>query len=175
MTLWTVICQAPKSVGFFQARILEWVAISSSRGSSQPRDQTHVSCLAGGFSTTEPPGKPVFSIYIYDLQCSSAVGWILVLFEITVGSGKPESLLLQGGWWEWWACPLKMTSSRQHCTVLGRSLAWSKAAMLWEDTSRKHCWQYPSDGDSLDVHTEGWVKRTWHIRHNGALHSHQKD
>ena len=28
-----------------QARILEWVAISSSRESSQPRDQTHVSCI----------------------------------------------------------------------------------------------------------------------------------
>ena len=37
-----------------QARILEWVAISSSRGSSQPRDWTHISCiscLAGGFFT----------------------------------------------------------------------------------------------------------------------------
>ena len=34
-----------------QARILEWVAISSSRGSSQPKDQTHVSCIAGGFFT----------------------------------------------------------------------------------------------------------------------------
>jgi len=31
-------------LGILQARILEWVAISSSRGSSQPRDQTHVSC-----------------------------------------------------------------------------------------------------------------------------------
>ena len=41
-----------------QARILEWIAISFSRGSSWPRDQTHVSCLAGGFFTTEPPGKP---------------------------------------------------------------------------------------------------------------------
>ena len=29
--------------GIFQARILEWVAISSSRGSSQHRDQTHIS------------------------------------------------------------------------------------------------------------------------------------
>ena len=34
--------------GILQARILEWVAISSSRGSSQPRDQTQVSCIAGG-------------------------------------------------------------------------------------------------------------------------------
>ena len=31
---------------FFQARILEWVAISSSGGSSQPRDGTHVSCVS---------------------------------------------------------------------------------------------------------------------------------
>ena len=31
--------------GIFQARILEWVAISFSRGSSQPRDQTQVSCI----------------------------------------------------------------------------------------------------------------------------------
>ena len=33
--------------GIFQARILEWVAISFSRGSSQPRDQTRVSCIVG--------------------------------------------------------------------------------------------------------------------------------
>ena len=36
---------------FLQTRILEWVAISFSIGSSQPRDQTHVSCIAGGFFT----------------------------------------------------------------------------------------------------------------------------
>ena len=35
--------------GILQARILEWVAISSSRGSSWPRDQTCVSCVAGRF------------------------------------------------------------------------------------------------------------------------------
>ena len=34
--------------GILQARILEWVAISFSRGSSQPRDQTRVSHIAGG-------------------------------------------------------------------------------------------------------------------------------
>ena len=37
--------------GIFQARILEWVAISFSRGSSQPRNQTQVSCIAGRFFT----------------------------------------------------------------------------------------------------------------------------
>ena len=39
-------------------RILEWVAIPFSRGSSPPRDRTQVSCTAGEFFTTEPPGKP---------------------------------------------------------------------------------------------------------------------
>ena len=46
--------------GILQARILEWVAISSSRASSWPRDQTHVSCVsctADRLFTTEPPGK----------------------------------------------------------------------------------------------------------------------
>ena len=49
--------------GIFQARILEWVAISSSRASSQPRDRTCVSlfpALAGKFFTTVPPGKMPF-------------------------------------------------------------------------------------------------------------------
>ena len=37
--------------GVLQARILEWVAIPFSKGSSQPRDGTWVSCIAGGFFT----------------------------------------------------------------------------------------------------------------------------
>ena len=41
-------CHPPGSSvhGIFQTRILEWVAISSSRGSSRPRDGTHVSCVS---------------------------------------------------------------------------------------------------------------------------------
>ena len=38
--------------GILQARILEWVVIPFSRESSQPRDQTHVSCTEGGFFTS---------------------------------------------------------------------------------------------------------------------------
>ena len=44
--------------GIFQARTLEWITISFSRGSSRPRDQTHISGVVGGFFTTELPGKP---------------------------------------------------------------------------------------------------------------------
>ena len=38
--------------GILQARILQWVAFPFSRGSSQPRDQTQVSCIAGRFFTS---------------------------------------------------------------------------------------------------------------------------
>ena len=38
--------------GILQARILEWVAFPFSRGSSQPRDGTHITCIADGFFTT---------------------------------------------------------------------------------------------------------------------------
>ena len=63
LTLWDPMdCSLP---GFsvhriFQAEYLEWVAMSYSRGASQPRDQTCISwspALTGGFFTTVPPGK----------------------------------------------------------------------------------------------------------------------
>ena len=62
-----VNCSLPGSSvqGVFQARVLEWAAISYSRASSQPRDQTCVipmslasPTLEGRFSTTVPSGKP---------------------------------------------------------------------------------------------------------------------
>ena len=57
----TVGCQTPLLMEFFQVRILEWVAIHSSKGSSWPRDRTHVpcgSCIGRQiFLTTEPLGK----------------------------------------------------------------------------------------------------------------------
>ena len=51
--LWPVdCCPSGSSIrGILQVRILQWVAISFSRGSSQPRDQTQISCIAGGFFT----------------------------------------------------------------------------------------------------------------------------
>ena len=47
----TVVHQVPLSMQILQARILEWVAMPSSRGSSQPRGRTQISCIAGGFFT----------------------------------------------------------------------------------------------------------------------------
>ena len=53
-------CSPPGSSlhGFLQARILEWVAIPFSRGSSWPRDGTRVSHMQGDSLPSEPPRKP---------------------------------------------------------------------------------------------------------------------
>ena len=49
--------------GISQARVLEWIAISFSNGSLDTRIEPVSPALAGGFFTTEPPGKP--HIYIH--------------------------------------------------------------------------------------------------------------
>ena len=64
-------CNLPGSSarGIIQARILEWVAISFSRGSSQPRDLTYVSCgsaLTGKFFTVEPAGRNINNLTYAD-------------------------------------------------------------------------------------------------------------
>ena len=52
-------CSPPGSSvhGILQARIVEWIAISFSRGSSQPKDRTHIPCIAGEFFTIWAPGS----------------------------------------------------------------------------------------------------------------------
>ena len=63
-TLWTVAHQAPFSIGILQARILEWVAMPSSRESSPSMVWTcvsYVSCSGRwGLLPLAPPGKPGF-------------------------------------------------------------------------------------------------------------------
>ena len=48
--------------GILLAEILEWVPIPFFRGSSQPRDQTLVTCIAGRFLTPVPPGKSIICV-----------------------------------------------------------------------------------------------------------------
>ena len=75
----TVPCQAPLSIKFFQQ--LERVAISYSRGSSPPREQTCLSpVLECRFFTTTPPGKPIIYTYI----------WWLRWWRIRLQCGRPR-------------------------------------------------------------------------------------
>ena len=79
----SVKCSLPSSSvhGTFQARVLSWVAISSSRGSSQLRGQTRVSCLAGRFLTVP-------------WAAGEAVATLLKLIEYCINLGKSLYILL---------------------------------------------------------------------------------
>ena len=69
-----VDCSLPVSSvhGIFQARVLEWVAISFSRGSSQPRDQTWVSHTAGRHFTIWATGSKQEKEYVKAIYCHPA-------------------------------------------------------------------------------------------------------
>ena len=66
----TVACQEPLSTGTLQARILEWVAMPSSRGSSQPRDWIQVSSIAWRLFTIWVTRKALIS---HSVQFSRSV------------------------------------------------------------------------------------------------------
>ena len=62
VTPWTAASLGSSVFGILRTRILEWVAMPSSGGSSWPRDWTCISCVtAGGLFTTEPWRKPSWS------------------------------------------------------------------------------------------------------------------
>ena len=61
--------------GILQERILEWTVIPFSRGSPRSRDQICVSCIAGEFFTTEPSGKPPFTL-------TQSISWIFFSFDV---------------------------------------------------------------------------------------------
>ena len=64
--------------GILQARILEWVAFPFSRGSSQPRDWTQVSCTACGFFTSWATRKAHINTYIL-YKCMEYINFRTVL------------------------------------------------------------------------------------------------
>ena len=68
VTLWLVPRQAPLSMELSRQEYWSGLPCPPPGGSSQPRDQTQVSCIAGRSFTTEPPGKPsapsILSLFI---------------------------------------------------------------------------------------------------------------
>ena len=70
-----------------QARILEWVVIPFSRGSSWPRDRTQVSCIAGRLLPSEPPWKPYTlelekKVFVTSVATDLLPGAVLIIFLV---------------------------------------------------------------------------------------------
>ena len=101
-----VDCSPPGSPvhGILQARVLEWVAISFSRGSSRSRDRTWVSCIEGRFftnwATREAPDKehlitswlqtPLSHPWFFWVVIWKGLSWVLWLVVFCV---------VAKGWW----------------------------------------------------------------------------
>ena len=90
--------------GAFRVKILKWITISFSRGSSQPREWTCSSCIAGEFFTTESVAKPFF--YVLTLICLILNISILSLmylsfYSLSSGQSPPLYWLLfpRVFWW----------------------------------------------------------------------------
>ena len=80
--------------GILQARILEWVAVSSSMGSSQPRDQTYISCIAGRFFTVEINEISINKVCINEKSINkilNCISFIFVSIWISLVSKKIQS------------------------------------------------------------------------------------
>ena len=63
----TIAPSGSSVLGILQARILKWVAMPFSRGSSRPRDWTCVSCIAGRFCTFWATREALISLYSHVL------------------------------------------------------------------------------------------------------------
>ena len=88
-------CSLPGSSvhGISQARILEWVAISFSRGSSKPRDQTHISFIGRQILYhTEQPGFPDLYMHIYCAVPCCAHLYLTLATPWTVAHHTPLSM-----------------------------------------------------------------------------------
>ena len=99
-------CSPPDSSlhGFLQARILEWIAVSSSREYSRPRDcELSPSALAGWFFSTEPPAGAAKSLQLCPTLCNPRDG---------SSPGSPVTGILQARTLEWVAISFSRGSSR---------------------------------------------------------------
>ena len=98
-TPWIVALQAPLFHGNFQARILEWVAIPFSRGSSLLRNETQV--LQADSLPSEPPGKPSLKPkwFKYSLKPQSLyLQWRMLLFMPQIFTLKIYCITAKLGW-----------------------------------------------------------------------------
>ena len=114
-TTWTVSHQTSLSMGILQAGVLEWVVMPSSRGSSQPRDQTQVFHIAGRFLPSEPAGKPT----------NTGGGSLSLLQGIFLTQESNQVSCIAGGFFTIWAATRKAPSRYNLTKMSDDKYLWS--------------------------------------------------
>ena len=157
-----MLCSSPGSSvhGVFQARILEWVAISFPRASSWPRILTQVYFIGGRFFT-DWATKEGLEILVVDISRSIYLnerpfGWLSV--------PKPDSMELPIGLC--WGCVCMHAESLQSCPTLWDPMHCCHQPPLSMRFSREeYCSGLPCSppGYPKCLSTEEWTKIMWYI------------
>ena len=117
-------CSLPGSSdhGIFQARILEWVAISFFRGSSWPRDRTCISCIAGRFFTTKSLGKPLLQRGKYKT---------MKIFCLLIPSLSLSFFFSSALWFFQWSCmDVRVSVKKAECQRIDAFELWCWRRLL---------------------------------------------
>ena len=96
--------------GILQTRIAEWIVFSFSRGSSQPREQTQASRIAGGFFTTEPQQEFITNRFLVVKSCMTQFKY---LFLVTFLNRIKDTLVSVDN-----NAPVKIINSQLHAHTL---------------------------------------------------------
>ena len=104
-------------LGILQARILEWVEMPSSRGSSQPKDRTQISCNAGGFFITWATREAQWLRINLPMQETQemqvwSLGWEDLLEEEMATHSNILAWRIPMDRGAWWAAVIGVTKSR---------------------------------------------------------------
>ena len=143
--------------GILQARILEWVTVPFSRGSSQPRDQTQISHIAGRFLTSWATREALNKSSLNFLMLCLVIQSCPTLCDPMDCSLPGSSVhgVLQARILEWVAMPSSRGSSQpkdwtQVSCIKGRFF------IIWATReSSSHVWMWEL------AHKEGWVLKNW--------------
>ena len=171
VTVWTVACQAPLSMGFPRPRILKWVPLSSCRGSSWPRNRTCVSyafCIGRGFFTTSVTWEASLEASFQSVQFSHSVGSNF-LWPHRLQHTRLPCLLPTPG-----ACSNSRPSSQWfHPTILSSIVPFSclqsfpasgPFPMSWLLFSSGHSIGASASASILPMNTQGWFPLGLRVR-----------
>ena len=151
----------------FWGKILELVTMPSSRRSSWPRDQTCSSCIAGGFFTTEPQGKP-YIVYL-DVKIPSKVLKVKGKVEYTLS--YLWMALEHADHWKSWAFIVGSPCLQALALLLYAWPPWtfpSHAGLMWyhSKTVLPNCFLFQTKSQSTSQCSFFW----WSVSHWQGLY-----
>ena len=158
--LWLTLCDPMDYtvLGILQPRILEWIAFPYSRGSSQPRDRTQVSHIAGGFFTSWATRKPnntgVGSLSLLQGIFSTKelnhgfLHYRQITYQLNIREAHltPNSLPI-----------LTLTSWKKRSEKIAENIPFSRISLSY---NLQRTWNKPLRHQPVDIISEGSL--TWH-------------